>query len=135
MVNNLTGLFASVVRGGGDDDSDDELVRDACLVCSTSLVDSDLYDRFRVCSVCRFHYSMTARERIQSLVDTESFREINRSVTSLDPLSFSSRESYKQRIFRDQRRTGLTEAVVTGTCSIGGNPAMKRTKGQGWWGR
>ena len=67
---------------------------------------------------------MTARERIDSLVDPSSFREINRSITSLDPLSFSSRIGYRQRIFRDQRRTGLTEAVVTGTCSIGGSPAM-----------
>jgi len=67
---------------------------------------------------------MTARERIDSLGDAESFREINRSVSSLDPLSFSSRGSYKQRIFRDQRRTGLTEAVVTGRCSISGSPVM-----------
>ena len=67
---------------------------------------------------------MTARERIDSLIDPSSFREINRSITSLDPLSFSSRIGYRQRIFRDQRRTGLTEAVVTGTCSIGGSPAM-----------
>ena len=85
---------------------------------------SDLYVALRVCPICRFHYSMAARERIASLADAESFREINRSVASLDPLSFSSRESYKQRIFSDQRRTGLTEAVVTGRCSIGGSPAM-----------
>lgn len=63
---------------------------------------------------------MTARERINSLADPESFRETNQSITSLDPLSFSSRIPYKQRIFRDQRRTGLTEAVVTGICEIGG---------------
>ena len=74
--------------------------------------------------MCRFHYSITARERITSLVDEGSFREINRSVTSLDPLSFSSRGSYKQRIFSDQRRTGLAEAVVTGRCAIGGSPIM-----------
>jgi acetyl-CoA carboxylase carboxyl transferase subunit beta len=67
---------------------------------------------------------MTARERIESLADPESFKETNRSLISLDPLSFSSRGSYKQRIFRDQRRTGLTEAVVTGACTIGGSPAM-----------
>ena len=67
---------------------------------------------------------MTARERIDSLVDPDSFREINRSIISLDPLSFASRESYTRRLFSDQRRTGLTEAVVTGTCTIGGSPTM-----------
>ena len=93
-------------------------------MCDQNMAFSDLYARLRVCPICRFHYSMTARERIESLVDAESFREINRSVSSLDPLSFSSRGSYKQRIFRDQRRTGLTEAVVTGRCSISGSPVM-----------
>lgn len=98
--------------------------REACLVCGASLLESELYARHRICSVCRFHYSMTARERINSLADPGSFREINRHLISLDPISFSSRVSYRQRLFRDQRRTGLTEAVVTGTCAIGGIPVM-----------
>ena len=123
MVRNLTNLLSSVVRR----DRTEEraiAVRDTCLVCEADLAGSDLYARHRTCPVCRFHYSMTARERIDSLVDPRSFRERNRSLISLDPLSFSSRTSYRQRIFQDQRRTGLTEAVVTGTCTIGGSPAM-----------
>ena len=67
---------------------------------------------------------MTARDRVDTLADTGTFRETNRSVTSLDPLSFSSRVSYRQKVVRDQRRTGLTEAVVTGTCAIGGTPTV-----------
>ena len=122
MVRNLTSLFRGS-RGDGEDNSG-LAARDRCLVCEAAFEESDLYARYRVCHLCGFHYSMTARERIDSLADPESFKEINRSVSSIDPLSFSSRDSYKKRIFRDQRRTGLTEAVVTGTCSIGGNPTM-----------
>ncbi|MDP6403244.1 MAG: acetyl-CoA carboxylase carboxyltransferase subunit alpha/beta [SAR202 cluster bacterium] len=123
MVRNLTDLLSSVVKRSKDDE---EVVatRDICLVCDSGLSDSSLYTDFRVCHLCRFHYSMTARERIGSLADPGSFREINRSIISLDPLSFSSRVSYKQRLFRDQRRTGLTEAVVTGTCTVGGSPVV-----------
>ena len=98
--------------------------RETCLVCGADLIDSEFFSRFHICPTCRFHYSLTARERIETLADPASFREINRSVTSLDPLSFSSRVPYRQRLFRDQRRTGLTEAVVTGTCAIGGSPAV-----------
>lgn len=98
--------------------------RETCLICDETLVDSDLYRRHSVCPRCRFHYSVTARERIDTLADPGSFKEINRTVTSLDPLSFSSRTSYRQSVFRDQRRTGLTEAAVTGTCSIGGTMAV-----------
>ena len=122
MMRNFTGIVSSVMssRNGHTEPP----IREICLACDQSRAFSDLYARLRVCPICRFHYSMTARERIDSLGDAESFREINRSVSSLDPLSFSSRGSYKQRIFRDQRRTGLTEAVVTGRCSISGSPVM-----------
>lgn len=121
-MNNIAGIFNTVMSSRNG--TDEEPARHTCLVCSQGMAFSDLYERLRICPICRFHYSLTARERINSLVDSESFREINRSVTSLDPLSFSSRGSYKQRIFSDQRRTGLTEAVVTGRCSIGGSPLM-----------
>ncbi len=123
MVRNLAELLSSVVRKGGDD-SKVFAARQTCLVCGARLEESELYSQYRVCPVCRFHYSMTARERINSLADPGTFREINRSIVSLDPLSFSSRVPYKQRLFQDQRRTGLTEAVVTGTCAIGGSQAM-----------
>ena len=123
MVRNLTGLLGSVVRRGKDG-GQAVTTRDTCLVCDADLTDSGLYADYRVCHLCRFHYSMTARERIASLADSGTFRETNRSIISLDPLSFSSRVSYRDRLFRDQRRTGLTEAVVTGTCTVGGSPVM-----------
>ena len=78
----------------------------------------------KVCPRCRFHFSMSARERIESLTDPNSFSEINRRIISLDPLSFASAQSYNSSIFQDQRRTGLTEAVLTGTAAIAGIPVM-----------
>ncbi len=65
---------------------------------------------------------MTARERVLQLADPGSFKETHRSLISLDPLSFSSQVSYRRRLFSDQRRTGLTEAAVTGAATIGGLP-------------
>ena len=123
MVRKAPGRLRSVVRRQSPEEPAIP-IRESCLACDASLLESQSYDDLRVCPVCRFHYSLTARERIESLADAGSFRETNRSIVSLDPLSFSSRGSYKQRIFRDQRRTGLTEAVVTGSCAIGGSPVM-----------
>ena len=122
MVRNIADMLSSVMSR--TDPDEETAVRETCLVCDESLVDSELYQRHNVCPRCRFHYSFTARERIETLADPGSFKEINRTVTSLDPLSFSSRTSYRQSVFRDQRRTGLTEAAVTGTCSIGGTTAV-----------
>ena len=98
--------------------------RRECIVCALDLRDDETYISYKVCPRCRFHYSMSAGERIESLIDPNSFREINRSLISLDPLSFASVKSYNSRIFQDQRRTGLTEAVLTGTASIAGTQVM-----------
>ena len=101
------------------------VLRDHCLVCEETITEAPLYLKYRLCPYCRFHYSLTARERIELLVDEGSFRETSRSIASLHPLSFSNRGSYPKRLSQDQTRTGLTEAAVTGRCAIAGiNVAM-----------
>ena len=106
----------------GRDEEQIVTARETCLVCAASLVDSELFTLYRICPTCRFHYSATARERIATLADPGTFRETNRSVTSLDPLSFSSRVSYKARLFSDQRRTGLTGGRGYGDLCHWGKP-------------
>ena len=95
-----------------------------CLHCGMDLSSSELFQRYGLCPGCRFHYILPAGERIELLADEGSFKEVNRSLASLDPLSFSGEASYKKRIFDAQKRTGLPEAVVTGLCQIEGNPTV-----------
>ena len=96
-------------------------LRDRCLVCEEDIGETEFYRRWRVCPYCGFHYTLTARERIELLVDEGSFNETRRNLVSLDPLTFSSRTSYRKNLFQDQKRTGLSDAVVTGQCTIGGH--------------
>jgi len=91
-----------------------------CLYCDMDLSTDELFKRYRICPQCRFHYLLPAYDRIELLADSGSFIEINRSLASLDPLSFSGEDSYKKRVFDAQKRTGLSEAVVTGVCQIEG---------------
>ena len=123
MVRNVSEFLSSAIHRQEDDITAD-VAREFCLICDSSLPNSELYQRYKVCHKCRFHYSVPARERIEMLADSGTFKETNRTVTSLDPLSFASQTSYKQSVSRDQQRTGLTEAVVTGTCLIGGTPSV-----------
>ena len=67
---------------------------------------------------------MPARLRIEQLADPHTFREHDRSLISSDPLSFSDRLSYQERLDEARKRTGLVDAVVTGTCQISGRPAV-----------
>ena len=124
MVRNLVNLMGSAGRTGkGEDDRAGE-ERESCVLCEADMREDGLYQTYKICSRCRFHHSMSARERIESLADANSFSEINRGVVSLDPLRFSSGGSYRSSLFEDQRRTGLTEAALTGTAAIAGTPIM-----------
>ena len=95
-----------------------------CLTCGVDLRSSDLHRRYRVCPNCHYHFSLTARQRVDLLADPGSFREHYHTVTSLDPLSFAAHGPYRQRLFEAQRRTGLPEAALVGTCSIDGQDAV-----------
>ena len=95
-----------------------------CISCGGDLASAVLYHRYHVCPYCRFHYTISASQRIEALVDPRTFREINESLVPLDPLSFADRVPYKERIAEAQRVTGIAEAVITGTGHIGGVEAV-----------
>lgn len=98
-------------------------LREFCEACSTVLVDATLYREYRVCPSCRFHYPLTARQRISLVVDPGTFRENLRSLVSLG-LAPASRAPSRERPDREHRRTGLTEAAITGRGNIGGVPVI-----------
>ena len=91
-----------------------------CIYCGMDLTSAQLFEEYRICPGCNFHYLLPAYERINMLADQGSFIEINRDLPSMDPLSFVRGSSYKKRITDAQKRTGLSEAVVTGVCQIEG---------------
>jgi acetyl-CoA carboxylase carboxyl transferase subunit beta len=67
---------------------------------------------------------LTAAERIDLLIDPESFKASNESLVSVDPLVFTDRVSYRDRLERARRETELNEAVVTGTAKINGRDCV-----------
>src|SRR3977135_4002607 len=90
-----------------------------CPTCSAP-AEGTTYQRYRVCGTCRYHFQLAANERIDLLADPESFKPSNPSLVSVDPLVFTDRVSYRDRLERARRETGLNEAVVTGTARING---------------
>lgn len=82
------------------------------------------WERYRVCPTCHFHAPLSAPERIDLLVDAESFQETNRHLISADPLLFTDRVTYRERLQQARDETQLTEAVVTGTARINGRECV-----------
>ena len=116
LANFLVHLFN---RDGETDRTYLSVVHERCLFCEEPISDSPSYLIYRVCPFCRFHYNVTARQRVELLADKGTFKESYKYVSSMDPLSFSRRSRYRKFLAQDQSRTGLTEAAVTGRCRIG----------------
>lgn len=112
-------------RPEAPEETDEPVRREQCLSCGANLEGSKSYERYRVCHSCGFHFHLSARERIATLLDTGSFHEDDRGVTAIDPLSFpQGKQSYRSRVINAQRRTGLAEAALTGTGAIFGRDVV-----------
>lgn len=77
----------------------------------------ELQKNLKVCLNCGFHLPMTGYERLSSLLDEDTFTEMNQDMKTGNPLNFPG---YEDKIAGDQKKTNMNEAVVTGTGEING---------------
>src|SRR5947209_6967335 len=81
-----------------------------CPGCSDVIHEIELVQNQRVCPRCDYHLAQSARERIENLVDRDSFTEMDGDLKSIDTLRFHGMASYKDRLKKYQQNTGLTDA-------------------------
>ncbi|GAA0152459.1 hypothetical protein LIER_10938 [Lithospermum erythrorhizon] len=82
-----------------------------------------LKSKMNICEQCGFHLKMSSTERIELLIDPGTWEPMDEDMVSLDPIEFHSEEEpYKDRIDSYQRKTGLADAVQTGTGQLQGIP-------------
>ncbi|MDH4469412.1 MAG: acetyl-CoA carboxylase, carboxyltransferase subunit beta [Verrucomicrobiae bacterium] len=93
-----------------------------CPQCSEMIHHLALEENLNVCPKCEHHFSLSAKERISTIVDEGSFIEMDSEMSSVDPLEFQGVAAYKERLETYQKKTGLIEAVRTGNAMIGGYP-------------
>ena len=86
-----------------------------CPNCHKSIPLSRLWANDLVCP-CGYHFRMKARQRIQMIVDKDSFHEMYSGIKSNNPLNFPG---YQDKIETVQVASGEEEAVVCGTATIG----------------
>jgi acetyl-CoA carboxylase carboxyl transferase subunit beta len=95
-----------------------------CDSCKEIVYRAEVERAGRVCPKCRYPFRISARERIQSLVDAGSFEERDATLRSVDPLGFKDTKRYRDRLRSAMEKTGLGEAVVCGVARIGGFTAV-----------
>ena len=120
-MKNLTDLLAG--RRFQDSERDESSEPAALYQLNTDLSESKLYRELRICEHCRFHYSLGPDRRSGARWDAGRSKESDRSLISIDPLSFR-RQRVPSPLFSEQRRTGLADAVVVGPATIAGRPLV-----------
>src|SRR6266850_5454355 len=90
-----------------------------CPKCEAMVFDKELDENLKVCPKCQHHFLIGARERINWLVETCTFEEMDAQMTSVDVLGFTGVTSYRSKLDEYQKSTTLRDAVITGICKIG----------------
>lgn len=91
-----------------------------CPGCSDVVHEIELAQNDRVCPRCDYHFPQSAKERLQQLLDPESFTEHNADLRSVDTLRFQGMAAYEERLRKYQDSTGLVDAVISGDGMIEG---------------
>lgn len=95
-----------------------------CEGCAETLYNKTLEENFRVCPKCNYHFGLTAYERINLLLDKDTFVEFDKDMLSVDPLDFKGPKTYKEKLKLDQELTGLKDAVISGEGKINSSQAV-----------
>ncbi len=91
-----------------------------CEECGEALYNKTLEENLRVCPKCQYHFTLTASERIQQLIDNGTFQEFDGGLRPSDPLKFKGPKTYAEKIQLDQAATGLHEAAISGEGKMNG---------------
>ena len=83
-----------------------------CESCDAVLYATDLEKNLNVCPKCGHHNRLSARARIDMLLDPEGRFEIGAEVLPLDSLKFKDSKRYVDRIEDAQQQTGEADALV-----------------------
>ena len=98
---------------------DDTPILVVCRNCKADIGIEAFHENLKVCPACDAHHPMSAYERLNMLVDSDSFQETNANLYSIDSLEFPE---YTDKLERDIAKTGLRSEMLSGTAKIGGFP-------------
>jgi len=91
-----------------------------CFQCRELIYTRDLRQNKLVCPKCQYHFRVGAMDRIEQLTEPESFKQIDALLSSTDPLQFFDTASYAVKVKEAGQKSGLPEAIITGTGLIHG---------------
>ena len=95
-----------------------------CNSCGQMVYHKDLFETMNVCPNCDHHMKMTARQRIEWILDVGTIKELNVPEINIDPLKFRDSKRYLDRLKDAKSKTNSQDAIIMASGQIGGNSAM-----------
>ncbi|MDC0625453.1 acetyl-CoA carboxylase, carboxyltransferase subunit beta [Alphaproteobacteria bacterium] len=83
-----------------------------CPSCGSMIYHKDLKENLRVCNTCNHHFRMSAEDRIELLFSKDESQEIELDKISDDPLNFSDKKKYKDRLKEYRKKTKREDAFI-----------------------
>ena len=90
-----------------------------CESCGTIVFRKDLEANLYVCPKCQFHFKMSAKQRLEMLLDSR-WTEHDAGMTSTDPLKFVDTKPYAARLKEARKKLGMNDAVITAEGRLNG---------------
>jgi len=95
-----------------------------CDECGEIIYKKQLIQNATVCVKCGFHFRIRANDYVELLLDEGSFEETDASMESIDFLHFKDNKRYADKLKETIKRTGMKEAIITGTGLLTGYPVV-----------
>ncbi|HXF44635.1 MAG TPA: acetyl-CoA carboxylase, carboxyltransferase subunit beta [Burkholderiaceae bacterium] len=105
-------LLPPRIKQGGSRKAVPEGVWTKCPGCEAVLYSAELERSLYVCPKCNHHMRISARDRLDALLDAEGRYEIGQEVVPVDPLKFKDSKKYPERLQEAMQETGETDALV-----------------------
>jgi len=90
-----------------------------CKKCEEIIYNKELESNFMICPKCGYYFRLNVWQRLDMLLEKDTFSEAHGHITSSDPLNFSDSVKYVKRVNENKKKTGLKEAVVCGEGKMG----------------
>jgi acetyl-CoA carboxylase carboxyl transferase subunit beta len=95
-----------------------------CDGCKQIIWKKDIEASLQCCPKCNYHFKMSARARLEMIFDDGRFTEHDAGLASTDPLAFHDTKSYRDRLKKAEKKTGVKDALITGEGLLEGKPLI-----------
>ena len=95
-----------------------------CPFCRAIVYRKEVDKNHKLCPKCEYHFPLSVNERIDLLLDPESFEEWDADLSPADPLTFVDTQPYADRLKLYQEKTGRKDGMVIGEGLIMEQPVI-----------